>query len=170
MRFLKPNPGECADRQTILQLKLEHGQAIGDQKVSQRVVEVPADEPNVVRGEVTTKMENPAPVNIEPFLQEHEMIQKYLEENYFPNIAAYPDKQKKFDEYFTQLEQVNRDLWKLEDTSRILRDAPDSKSALVLQRKGEVLDLISSLNDQRAMMVRQINSLWNIYTVEKLHK
>ena len=168
MRFLRPNPGECVDRQTILALKIEYGSGkTGDPEVTDNIVEQAPDESKTV---VRTQMKNASPVNIQPFIDENEEIQKYLEKNYFPDIAAFADKQKKFDEYFEQLGELNSDLWKLEDQIRILRDAPDTNSAIVAERGWEVAKLIASFNDRRAMMVRQINSLWNIYQVEKLHK
>lgn len=165
MRFLKPNPGECADRQSILQLKIKYGSGNNDaRKVEERISIDPTE--TVAR----VKLENASPVNVQPFIDENELIQQYLEQNYFPDIAAFAEKQGKFDKFFEQILDVNEDLWKLEDQARILRNAPDKESLHILKRKSEVMDLITVLNDQRAMLVKQINSLWNIYSQEKLHK
>lgn len=165
MRFLKPAPGECADRQTILQLKIKYGSGNNDAKTVQERISVDPTE-TIAR----VKLENASPVNVQPFIDENELIQQYLEINYFPDIAAFEEKQKKFDKFFEQILEVNEDLWRLEDRARILRNAPDKESLPVLKRKSEVLDLITGLNDQRAMLVKQINSLWNIYGQEKLYK
>jgi len=167
-RILKPNPGECVDRQTILQLKMKYGAGKSDSKVTTETTEMASSTEHMRLSR--TKMEDPSPINIQPFADEHEMIQEYLEKNYFPDIAAFPDKQKNFDVYLDQLLEINESLWKLEDQARILREAPDKDSMAVKERKAEVLDLITESNDRRALMVKQINSLWNIYSREKLHK
>ena len=162
MRLLHPDPGELADRQSILNLKMKYASMAVDEAVTSETL----DGTRFAR----TTMKNATKINIQPFHSEHEAIQKYLETNWFPNIAAFTERQDKYDATFAQLTEVNEQLWKLEDQARVLRSAPDKHQDEVVQRKAEVLDLITELNDKRAEFVKQINMIWNINTQEKLHQ
>lgn len=163
-RLLRPNPGECVDRQTILELKAEHGQSLDPQQVTDHIKQ-DTEAATVVK----TVMLNPSKVNIKPFLDEHEAIQRYLEEYYFPNIQAFPDRQTSYDSLYKQLGEVNSGLWNLEDQARILRAAPDKHQEVANQRAAEVLFTITEMNDKRSELVKQINAIWNINSQEKLY-
>lgn len=168
MRMLKPSPGECADRQTILLLKIQYG---GEGSEPENVklsmesgvlekeggVEIPAQR-------VTVK--GTSKVNIKPFQEEHELLQRYLENNWFPDIPK--DKGVVYDEYLDQLADVNERLWKLEDEARALRKVTP-RTQTVWMRAGEVLFTINDENDQRAELVQKINKLFDVQQLEKLY-
>lgn len=169
MRVLRPDVGELVDRQTILQLKMEHGQSLDDPK---KQVEYLKGDPDPAVNEdkvMRTVVKGASKINIKPFHDEHEMIQRHLEENWFPNIAADTERQVKYDELFSALLEVNGQLWKLEDQARILGDAPDKFQEIATRRAAEVLFSITNLNDKRADLVKQINALWNINSQEKMY-
>jgi hypothetical protein len=161
MRLLKPNPGECVDRQTILELKIKYGSQGADENMTMES----RDEGD--KGLTRVKMDAPSKVNIEPFLAENEQIQKYLEKEFLYTIPAH--KGSDYDKYLDDLAKVNEQLWKLEDQARILRDAPDRAQEAANIRAAEVLYTITELNDKRAMLVQRINGLFNINVQEKIH-
>lgn len=165
MRMLKPSPGECVDRQTILELKMQHGQSQVPQKTSDVVKkhDVTEEQETTI---IKTKFEGKSRINIQPFLDEHEAIQKYLESNWLPDIAAVQEKGEQFDSLYSQLLQVNGDLWILEDKCRAIRGDNSNQS---IQTKAVYLDTISELNDKRAELVKSINTIWGMNTQEKLH-
>lgn len=160
MRLLKPSPGECADRQTILWLKIQYGS--GGQEASTRI-DMKREE-----GKARVVIENPSPINIQPFLEENEFIQRHLEANWFPDIANDPEKQRKWDSVVEELAELNHQIWKLTDQSHVLKDAPDRMQAQANARAAEVLFAITDLNDKRANLVRDLNELFEIRTVEKI--
>lgn len=162
MRLFRPNPGEIVDRQTILQLKAEAGS--NPAMTTTDETDMPA--PGAI---VTRKvMHNASKVNIQPFLDESEMCQQALEKNWFDSLTT-KDKQDAFDTYYNELLEVNRALWKLEDRARILKAAPDKFQDLANKSAAEVLFSITDLNDQRAEIVKKINSLWGITAQEKMY-
>jgi hypothetical protein len=57
-RMLNPSPGEVADRQTILQLKIQYGSS------------------------------QTLPRKVQHFAQEHGRLQEYLEDQWFPQLAT----------------------------------------------------------------------------------
>ncbi len=165
-RLIKPAPGECADRQTILELRIKAGGGKPED------VQEEVDD----RGEQTDKvvyetnrwiLKDPSPVNIQPFLDESEMIQTYLENTWFPGVP--PDKGIEYDKLYEELAEINTQLWKLEDEARTLRDAPDRMRGLALQRAAECLFAINDANDKRAGLVSKINSLFGVSVVEKIY-
>jgi|ERR1700722_922681 len=163
--ILNPAPGDLADHQTILQIKLEHCGSEGNtghQPVSE---EVTATEGSVL---TRTKLLEKTAINIQPFLIEQEAIQTRLEMDWFPKLSS-PDKGDQFDSFLDDLKNVNGELWKLEDQARVLRAAPEKFRETVLKRKSETLDAITYNNDLRATLVKKINALWNIDIQEKLY-
>lgn len=160
MRLLQPNPGECLDRQTILQLKIEYGSQPDTRKTEELAK-------NDETGKTArTVVENPGRVNIQPFIDENEQIQKYLENNWFPDLSS--DRGQEFDEYYEELSDVNGQLWKLMDQANILSQAPDRMQVLANQRAAEVLFLIVELNAKRARLVNKVNELFSIKHQEKI--
>jgi len=164
--IINPSPGDLVDRQTILLVKLEHCGVEGDtglQPVSSEVMEV-SKEKTVARTVLMEKTE----INIQPFILEANAIQEKLHLYWFYKLS---DKQgEEFNTLFAKLKATNAGLWKLEDQARVLRMAPDKQSDTILHRKAETLDAITFNNDQRADLVRKINSLWNIDIQEKLYQ
>lgn len=165
MRLLKPTPGECVDRQTILQLKIKYGGGVPEEQYetndgkAQETKEVVSDVARWI-------LKNPSPINIEPFVAENEMIQRYLEKFYIPDLTV--DKGETYDNLFEELAEVNHQIWKLTDQQHILRDAPDRMQAQAKDRAAEVLFAICDLNDKRAELVSKINQLFSINVREKL--
>lgn len=162
MLLFKTTPGELADRQTILELKIEH--------LNEIEVE---DEPTVHKTTATSVVarhivKNASKVNPQPFLDELELIQESLKKNWFGHTATDAIVQK-YDALFEQLEQVNLDLWNLEDKARVLRDAPDKMQAAANARAAEVLYAINNSNDKRNEIKKQIDALWGYKTQEKLY-
>lgn len=135
MRLIRPNPGELADRQTIVQLKAKFG---AEKKL-----------------------------NIQPFLDENEVCQRYLEKNWFPDILR--GKEDTFNALFEQLAEVNLQIWKLTDQQHILRDAPDRLMPQAAKRAAECLFDIADLNDKRADLVCSINALFRVNVQEKIY-
>lgn len=140
MQLLKPSPGVCVDRQTILILKIE-----------------------------AAKKKH---IFAKHFGDECNAIQDYLQNNFF--ILIPKSLQDPYDKLYKQLEQVNQELWNLEDEQRIaLREyekdpqVPDS----FLISTGERSFKITKLNNQRSCLVQDINSLFGIVPMtEKIHE
>lgn len=161
MRLLKPSPGECADRQTILNLKIKYGSGGQDTGVNL--------DKTVTETAVATrqKLDNPSPVNIQPFIDENEALQRYLESNWFPDIQA--NKGVKYDTLLDELGELNHMLWKIMDQATVLKDAPDRAQAQANVRAAELLFLIIELNAKRARLVSEINELWEVRHQEKIY-
>lgn len=162
--ILNPSPGDLVDRQTILQIKIEHCgvEGHGHAPTSVEMLEQ-SPEKSVSRTTVSELTE----VDIQPFLIEHEGIQKRLEMDWFPKLESVQGDE--FDKLMQQLDHFNKELWKLEDQARVLRAAPRDKvyQSTVVQRKADTLDAITSANDARAGLVKAINALWRINIQEK---
>ena len=163
MRLLKPSPGECVDRQTILQLKMA---AADPGNLSTKV---DADK-TITDGETTwavnrTLVKNASTVDITPWQYEHEAIQQYLEKEWFPTRSI--DIADSFDLLSDQLFEINQKLWKLEDEARELKGT--SQNTARAFRAEVVLFEITMSNDKRAELVRQINQLFGVDVVEKLY-
>lgn len=105
-------------------------------------------------------------INIQPFLDEHELCQQYLERNWFPEINV--NDAKDYDRLFAELEELNTQVWQLTDQSHTLMEAPDRHQALANQRAAEVLFAITEMNDRRASIVYQINGLFQVKVQEKI--
>ena len=129
MRILNPGCGECVDRITILQLKIDAAQAKN--------------------------------LSSDHFEDEKYKLELYVSQA-FPrafdaqNIGQYVDLNAK-------LSETNKNLWKLEDEIRALKDKHDTIgvewSDYDTRRTLEIAFLIPEQNDRRARLVRQINNL-----------
>lgn len=165
--IINPSPGDLVDRQTILQIKIEHcgTEGGGLQPVSVEMLEQ-SPQKSVTR---TTMLEK-SKINIQPFLIEHEAIQRKLEMDWFPKIN---DKQgDEFELLMEQLRHMNSELWNLEDQARVLRAAPRNEvyKSTVIERKANTLDAISTANDARIALIASINALWGIEVQEKIYQ
>ena len=161
-RLIKPAPGECADRQGILQIKMEHADT-GEAATRQGEDRVATD------GETTwgvnrTVLKGASKINIEPFKWEHEDIQQYLEKNWFIN---FPQNEQSWELLFDALKEVNQRLWKLQDEARVLRQA--TKTNAVVYRGATCLWEIDELNEKRSDLVKEINHLFGVDVVEKIY-
>jgi hypothetical protein len=113
--------------------------------------------------------------NIQPFIDEHEMIQTYLEREWFPSLESRAGADIEFDNLYEELAELNAEIWKLTDQGHVL----------VLQAKGILLkqeqppDAVDRLaaeclygtiekNTKRAEVVGRINTLFGINVVEKM--
>jgi sRNA-binding carbon storage regulator CsrA len=163
-RLIKPDPGECVDRQTIVVLKAKYGQSLDEQKVTDKV-----KTDNEKQQIVATKFTGASKINIQPFIDENESLQQYLEEFYFPLLLTSPDKQNQFDKLYDELLELNGDIWKLEDQVRIYLEAPTGVEAAADLRLLEVYKTITRSNNKRSVLVKQINAIWGINFQEKLH-
>lgn len=163
--IINPTPGDLVDRQTILQIKIAKCGVVSDtgiQPVSQEITSF-SSEAAMSRTKLLEKTE----VNIQPLVIEHEAIQQKLERDFFPKLDAFGA--SAFDPLLEKLLNINKTLWKLEDQARVLRSAPDKQLQTVLERKAECLDVISTSNDMRLGVVKQINALWGIQSEEKIY-
>lgn len=161
MRLLAPSPGECADRQSILALKIKFGSRGENAYLSEE------DSKDTEVGEYFRDvLKDAPPINIQPFIDENEMIQRHLEKNWLVSLDA--SKGLKYDTLFEELAEINLQVWKLTDQAHVLKDAPDRHQEQANKRAAEVLFLITELNDRRAQLVREINMLFEINTVEKI--
>ena len=158
MRLLSPNPGECADRQTILELKIRYG-SLAEPVHSTNTI---AAKDRVV---TRTTVENISWVNVQPFIDENEIIQQYLEKHWFPDAPAV---EKDFNCLFEELGKINEEVWKLTDLAHTLTEAPDRMQITATLRAAETLFSITELNDKRARVVSRINSLFDIKYQEKI--
>jgi hypothetical protein len=162
MRLISPTPGECADRQTILELKVKYGG--GKQEPILKSDELVEDSDTRATGR--TVLRDASKVNIQPFIDENEQIQRYLEKAWFPSVGA--EQGDEYDGLYEQLAELNEQLWKLIDQAHILRDAPDKMQEQANQRAAEVLFAQTDLNDKRAELVRKINGLFEVRVQEKI--
>lgn len=167
MRLLKPNPGELVDRQTILELKIEHANVeIEDEPKS----DIPL--PETARGG-SKLLKNRVIVNkgalgtrVHLFFDELELISNRLIESWVSGLTTQ-EQVDSYDALYEQLSEVNSQLWDLEDSARVLRAAPDKFQEQATLRAAEVLFAITDLNDKRATIVKSINELWGIMSQEK---
>lgn len=172
MRLLRPTPGECVDRQTILQLKCKHGQSLDEQVVKDegnRLDEVFANGAEKTTTIIKTKLSNPSKINIQPFIDENNAIQDYLQSAWLPDIGNHPEKQASYDVLFSELEDINGRIWMLEDQARVLGSAPGKFVHEAAVLAAQTLFDINMFNDARARVVKSINAIWNINVQEKLH-
>lgn len=172
MRMLKPSPGEIADRQTILALKIKAGGA-GSEPENIKM----ADESGVLERADGTEVaasrvliSGTSKVNIKPFVEENELLQQYLEKNWFP--ALNRGRGVEYDELFDQLGDVNERLWNLEDEARELKrtfKAGVDNFGSLDERARTVLFAITTENDKRSGLVQQISELFGITMQEKIY-
>ncbi len=164
--IISPTPGDYIDRQTILQVKLEHcgvESSTGYTPVSEQLLEQ-SPQKSVSR----TKLLDKTAIDIQPTILEHEAIQERLQTDWYTKLTeAQGDTCYELEK---KLKSVNAELWRLEDMARVLRISPDRNTELILRRKSEVLDGITISNDKRMELVKQINSLWGISIQEKVYQ
>jgi NAD-dependent DNA ligase len=106
-------------------------------------------------------------INVQPFIDENELCQQYLERNWFPDLRTQVEIDE-YDKLFAELEELNTQVWQLTDQSHTLMEAPDRHQALANQRAAEVLFSITEMNDRRASIVYQINGLFALKVQEKI--
>lgn len=140
MRLLQPNPGECVDRQTILEIKMAF-----------------AEKKKLLR-------DGTGAINTTHLVAEHRAIQSYLEKEWFKLVRK--DLSKPYDELLLQLKQVNQRLWNLEDEIREYRKSP---SRWPDKQIAACAFAIAEQNDLRATLVARINALFGINTQEKMY-
>ena len=162
MPLLKPNPGDLADRKSIIELKLVHI----DHHLSETT-----SMPNKEKGgpAITRIVASKNTGNAQPFLDELELIEAKLKSVWIPDIENKSDLIAKYDELYEQLEDVNSKLWDLEDNIRVLKSAPDKFQEQANARVAEVAFAIVDTNDKRSAIIQQINALWGMKTKEKLY-
>lgn len=153
-RILNPSPGEIADRQTILHLKIQHGSIKEIQSGAGARPNLPGAAEKALSA-----------AKIQHFVDENEQLQKYLEANWFPKVPA--SIRTSYEELFNQLAAINAHLWNREDEARTLRS--EGKNTAVIHRAGELLFEITQLNDQRAELVQEINELFGVRVQEKVY-
>lgn len=173
MRLIKPSPGEAADRQVILELKMKYGGT-----------EVPVDttEPEEPPKEIT-KVKNEGgiattiarqrfvsgKVNIQHFIDEHSLIQAYLENHWFPSLITQIGADIEFDRLYEELAEVNALIWKLTDRGHVLVTAAKSnKDGAGMLAMSDVMVGTIEQNDIRADLVRRINELFGLKVQEKI--
>lgn len=166
-RMLRPDPGEMVDRQSILELKIYHTdtEPIGED------IKHSAGEKGKASRSVQRTLVDKSSLNSKQhlFLDEMDLIRKHLIDNWIPDISDKPEKIEEYDKLYDELSEVNSQLWDLEDQKRVLMKAPNPEDMLVIRRKAEISDCITTLNDKRSDLVRQVNMLWNINSQEKLY-
>lgn len=139
MRFLKPSPGECADRQTILQIKcraaaqqgkpLEH--FVGENNDIQRYLET-----------------------------------EWFPEGLIKNGKEIADNYDKLQE---ELKKVNQRLWDLEDEIRSILALSTEEQAKRVWDVFRIGTSIPIYNDKRAELVAKINELFGVLSREKIY-
>jgi hypothetical protein len=164
--IITPTPGDLVDRQTILEIKLEHLGVEGDTGYAPKSVELLEQSPekSVARTVLLDKTE----IDVQPTLFEHAAIQERLERDWFHKLT--PEQGEIYDNFNQRLRSVNKELWKLEDQIRVYRKAPDVDSPLILRRVKDTAFAIVVNNDLRANYVQQINTLWDIRIQEKIYQ
>lgn len=167
MRLLKPEPGELVDRQTILELKIDHANVdIEDEKKTGLPELEQARGGSKLLKNRTVVNKGAIGTKVHLFFDELELISNKLIEAWIPDLRTQ-DQVDKYDIFYAELSEVNSKLWDLEDEARILRDAPDKFQQQAAVKAAEVLFNITALNDRRAELVKSINALWGIQSQEK---
>jgi hypothetical protein len=155
-RMLNPSPGEIADRQTILILKIRHGEVKERQSA---LVSKPGN------GLSRPTAKGISASKVQHFVDENEQLQKHLDANWFSSVPTAV--KQTYHELFAELATTNGQLWKREDEARTLR--LETRNATVMCRAGELMFEITLLNDKRAEFVQQINELFGITVQEKVY-
>ena len=163
MRLIKPNPGELADRQTILELKINKANVEFDEDRADALTSK-----NKNMG-VSRVLVNKNAIDVTPFLDELELVRKHLTQNWVPDIANKPGVVEQYDALYQQLSEVNEQLWTLENQIRVLRVAPDKDMDAACRRAQEVAFAIADANDKRSELVKAIDALWGYKTQEKFY-
>ena len=101
------------------------------------------------------------------FADEHQALEVYLEKKWFPSLTH--NQRSQFARYSSELSQVNRALWDLEDEIRNLKSLPQSGRERETKRIVSIAFAIPELNDDRARLVEKINALFQVVAQEKLY-
>lgn len=165
MPLLKPLPGDLADRQSILELKINHSNAEFDEDKPQ--------DPYVDHGhvmQVARTLVNKNAINVAPFLDELDLVRKELEKKWVPDLIAM-NKVEQYDNLYSQLEEVNKQLWDMEDKMCALRMAPErvTKTPDWISQTSDTGIAISEQNHKRSELIKQINAIWGYKTQEKMY-
>lgn len=175
MPLLKPLPGDLADRQTILELKINHSNAEIEDEVIDPFAVSNTGYGNRVTDSVKTvaiarTLVNKGASNVAPFMDELELIRREIERHWVTDLITR-NKVEEYDKLYDQLEQANSQLWDLEDKIRALRSAPDrvNKTIEWLTLVADTSMLITDTNDKRSEIIKSINLLWNYSTQEKMY-
>ena len=139
MRFLRPSPGECADRQTILQIKMR----------------VAAQQGKPLEHFVAENNE------ILAYLQKNWFPESVIKRG--PSVAD------EWDELWEKLERVNQRLWDLEDEIRSILALSSEKQTEKVWEVFRIGTAIPIENDKRAKLVEEINLLFDVQTREKIY-
>ena len=167
MRMLKPNPGELVDRQSILELKIDHSNVEFEGEKTEFQTGEGKKRSRVMQRTVVNKEALGTKVHL--FFDELELIQKHLIENWLPDIYNDDAKIEEYNKLFDELSDTNSQLWDLEDQIRILKSAPDPFQETAAKSAATVAFTIVDMNDKRAMLVKKFNALWGIQSQEKLY-
>lgn len=182
MRLIRPSPGEAADRQTILELKMKYGGS--EVPVDTADLSIPAAAKHAEPPKEIVKVKNEGgvattvlrqkfvsgKVNIQPFVDEHELIQTYLEKNWFPELETRAGADIEFDRLYEELAEINAVIWKVTDQGHVLLAACKDmhRTNPAPEKAAEVLYTTIEQNDKRAEVVRRINELFGLKVQEKI--
>jgi|SRR6202044_3624310 len=168
----RPLPGDLADRQSILELKIQHSNVDefnDDQKGEHGKTKGTVNRVTLPKGSA-----NPKTVQ---FIEEHALILKAIQANFTLDLQNNQMFQDKYDAKYSELAEVNATLWKLEDEIRALKAAPvqdkiprssDRGFAWLHRVKDTAFDIVVH-NDKRSELIKQINAMWHYTTNEKLY-
>ena len=168
MPLLKPLPGDLADRQSIIELKINHCNAEFDED-HKNAFTAGVDVSNTSMTMARTLVNKDA-INVAPFLDELDLIRKELEKKWVPDLIAM-NKVEQYDVLYSELESINSQLWVLEDKIFALRMAPEriAKTPDWISQTSETGIMISETNAKRSEIIKQINALWGYKTQEKMY-
>ena len=162
----RPLPGDLADRQSILQLKIDHSnidEFNDDQKGEHGKTKGTVNRVTLPKGSA-----NPRTVQ---FMEEHALILKAIQANFTLDLQNNQMFQDKYDAKYSELAEVNATLWKLEDEIRALKQGTPKVSPghTWLVRVADTAFDIVVHNDKRSELIKQINAMWHYTTNEKLY-
>ena len=156
MRMLQPSPGEAVDRQTILQLKCQHGQKKGVN------VKPFVDENNA----------------LQEYLEKNWLLltQKSMQDPYDRLWAALKEVNKRLWDLEDEIRLLKSSLTKLPGVHQSQMSAREMACLISgniqnisCMRIIEIGLLVPELNDRRAQLVQELNALFGIRTQEKLY-
>ena len=159
MSIMRLLPGDLADRQSIVELKINHCNAEFDGDVTRKP-----------RGGVERTLVTKNAVDVAIFLDELDMIRHALETKWVPDLIAQ-NKVEAYDKLYDELNEANTQLWELEDLIRALKAAPQEMEGRVdwLGRVKDIAFDIVTKNDKRSAVIKQINALWGYNRQEKMY-
>ena len=171
--LMRPLPGDLADRQSILELKINHSNAEFDEDKSDPFspgmygTKITTDEKTMG---ITRTLVNKNAINVAPFLDELDLVRKELEKKWVPDLIAM-NKVEQYDNLYSQLEEVNKQLWDMEDKMCALRMAPErvTKTPDWISQTSDTGIAISEQNHKRSELIKQINAIWGYKTQEKMY-